>query len=190
MGNRGRRERSVRRMEVEAGNRATRFQAAASAGAQQRRESVPCLRADAIRQLRRKHEDRDGDRGVRRSAGQVQMERQDLWLYVVARTGLLPATAVGVATRMPGARPSVSIGVVLTMLTMVVVAGCSSSTHSPPPAATAAPIASPKPMTQSGYSGEDLGGEHVSFTASDGVLLRGHLYGHGSTGVILAHMYP
>ncbi|MGA9725503.1 MAG: alpha/beta fold hydrolase [Candidatus Binatus sp.] len=36
----------------------------------------------------------------------------------------------------------------------------------------------------------DLGGEHVSFTTSDGVLLRGHLYGTGSTGVILAHMYP
>jgi len=30
----------------------------------------------------------------------------------------------------------------------------------------------------------------VSFTTSDGVLLRGHLYGRGSTGVILAHMYP
>src|SRR5271167_573865 len=37
---------------------------------------------------------------------------------------------------------------------------------------------------------QDLGGEHVSFTTSDGVLLRGHLYGNGSTGVILAHMYP
>ena len=37
---------------------------------------------------------------------------------------------------------------------------------------------------------QDLGGEHVSFTTSDGVLLRGHLYGRGSTGVILAHMYP
>jgi len=37
---------------------------------------------------------------------------------------------------------------------------------------------------------QDLGGEHVSFTTSDGVLLRGHLYGSGSTGVILAHMYP
>jgi dienelactone hydrolase len=36
----------------------------------------------------------------------------------------------------------------------------------------------------------DLGGQHVSFTTSDGVLLRGHLYGTGSTGVILAHMYP
>ena len=36
----------------------------------------------------------------------------------------------------------------------------------------------------------DLGGEHVSFTTSDGVLLRGHLYGTGSTGVILAHMFP
>jgi len=39
-------------------------------------------------------------------------------------------------------------------------------------------------------SAQDLGGEHVSFTTSDGVLLRGHLYGRGSTGVILSHMYP
>lgn len=37
---------------------------------------------------------------------------------------------------------------------------------------------------------QDLGGESVSFTTSDGVLLRGHLYGTGSTGVILAHMFP
>ena len=37
---------------------------------------------------------------------------------------------------------------------------------------------------------QDLGGEHVSFTTADGVLLRGHLYGSGSTAVILAHMYP
>jgi len=37
---------------------------------------------------------------------------------------------------------------------------------------------------------EALGGERVSFTTSDGVLLRGHLYGSGETGVILAHMYP
>jgi dienelactone hydrolase len=44
----------------------------------------------------------------------------------------------------------------------------------------------PTPMRKS----QDLGGEHVSFTTSDGVLLRGHLYGTGSTGVILAHMYP
>jgi esterase/lipase len=36
----------------------------------------------------------------------------------------------------------------------------------------------------------DLGGQHVSFTTADGVLLRGHLYGDGKTGVILAHMYP
>jgi len=36
---------------------------------------------------------------------------------------------------------------------------------------------------------QDLGGQHVSFTTSDGVLLRGHLYGSGSTGVILAHQY-
>jgi dienelactone hydrolase len=37
---------------------------------------------------------------------------------------------------------------------------------------------------------EALGGEHVSFTTSDGIVLRGHLYGEGATGVILAHMYP
>jgi esterase/lipase len=37
---------------------------------------------------------------------------------------------------------------------------------------------------------EALGGERVSFTTSDNVLLRGHLYGSGATGVILAHMYP
>jgi dienelactone hydrolase len=37
---------------------------------------------------------------------------------------------------------------------------------------------------------QDLGGEHVSFTTSDGILLRGHLYGSGTTGVILAHMFP
>jgi dienelactone hydrolase len=36
---------------------------------------------------------------------------------------------------------------------------------------------------------EALGGQHVSFTTSDGVLLRGHLYGSGATGVLLAHMY-
>jgi dienelactone hydrolase len=40
------------------------------------------------------------------------------------------------------------------------------------------------------WSNQDLGGEHVSFKTSDGVLLRGHLYGHGQVGVILAHMYP
>jgi len=43
---------------------------------------------------------------------------------------------------------------------------------------------------------QELGGEHVSFTTSDGILLRGHLYGSRgamgavSTGVILAHMFP
>jgi esterase/lipase len=37
---------------------------------------------------------------------------------------------------------------------------------------------------------EALGGERASFTTSDGILLRGHLYGSGATGVILAHMYP
>jgi pimeloyl-ACP methyl ester carboxylesterase len=37
---------------------------------------------------------------------------------------------------------------------------------------------------------QDLAGEHVSFTTSDGILLRGHLYGSGATGIILAHMFP
>jgi pimeloyl-ACP methyl ester carboxylesterase len=37
---------------------------------------------------------------------------------------------------------------------------------------------------------ENLGGERVEFVTSDGIRLRGHLYGDGSTGVILAHMYP
>ena len=36
----------------------------------------------------------------------------------------------------------------------------------------------------------DLGGEHVTLVTSDHVTLRGHLYGKGPTGVILAHMYP
>jgi pimeloyl-ACP methyl ester carboxylesterase len=35
-----------------------------------------------------------------------------------------------------------------------------------------------------------LGGDLVSFTTEDGITLRGHLYGRGTTGVILAHMYP
>jgi hypothetical protein len=52
--------------------------------------------------------------------------------------------------------------------------------------ALAAGCFAPNPTRKPG----DLGGEHVSFTSSDGVLLRGHLYGTGSTGVILAHMYP
>lgn len=30
----------------------------------------------------------------------------------------------------------------------------------------------------------------VAFEATDGTLLRGHIFGKGSTGVILAHMYP
>lgn len=69
-----------------------------------------------------------------------------------------------------GARihPTVHIAFVLTSIT-VLVAGC---------------LFNPRRTTQ------DLGGEHVSFVTSDGVLLRGHLYGRGSTGVILAHMYP
>jgi pimeloyl-ACP methyl ester carboxylesterase len=32
--------------------------------------------------------------------------------------------------------------------------------------------------------------QHVDFKATDGVPLRGTLFGKGSTGVILAHMYP
>jgi pimeloyl-ACP methyl ester carboxylesterase len=32
--------------------------------------------------------------------------------------------------------------------------------------------------------------ETVSFTAEDGVTLSGHLFGSGSSGVVLAHMYP
>jgi alpha/beta superfamily hydrolase len=55
------------------------------------------------------------------------------------------------------------------------------------PAAETSPTAS---STLPGYAQQDLGGEHVSFTTSDGVLLRGHLYGRGPTGVILAHMFP
>lgn len=41
-------------------------------------------------------------------------------------------------------------------------------------------------------SGPDLltGSRAVSFTTDDGVTLRGHLFGTGATGVILAHMYP
>jgi dienelactone hydrolase len=44
--------------------------------------------------------------------------------------------------------------------------------------------------TKTARDPQDLGGQHVSFTTADGVVLRGHLYGHGSIGVILAHMYP
>jgi len=63
--------------------------------------------------------------------------------------------------------------------------------------ALAAGCAAPNPLpaprsnpTPTESAARDLGGEHVSFTTSDGVLLRGHLYGEGKTGVILAHMYP
>lgn len=53
------------------------------------------------------------------------------------------------------------------------------------------PASAPQPNPASQRSGlRDLGGQHVSFSTSDGVLLRGHLYGDGKTGVILAHMYP
>jgi esterase/lipase len=63
----------------------------------------------------------------------------------------------------------------------VLAAGCVAPSPPPaPPSNLSAPKIAPR----------DLGGEHVSFTTSDGVLLRGHLYGEGKTGVILAHMYP
>jgi pimeloyl-ACP methyl ester carboxylesterase len=65
-------------------------------------------------------------------------------------------------------RPHLS-HLVLTMIVIALVAGCFINPH---------------------RTTQDLGGEHVSFTTSDGVLLRGHLYGRGSTGVILAHMFP
>ncbi|MDO8432027.1 MAG: alpha/beta fold hydrolase [Candidatus Binatus sp.] len=73
---------------------------------------------------------------------------------------------------------------------MIVAAGCSSSAGYSTQAAAATPVPSPTPASLAGYAQPDLGGEHVSFTTSDGVLLRGHLYGRGATGVILAHMYP
>jgi pimeloyl-ACP methyl ester carboxylesterase len=71
-------------------------------------------------------------------------------------------------------------GVIAMATILALVAGCASSPQSKP---TSTPLAA-----RSGL--RDLGGEHVSFTTSDGVLLRGHLYGTGTTGVILAHMYP
>jgi esterase/lipase len=58
--------------------------------------------------------------------------------------------------------------------------GCSANDQ---PSPTSAPAGSATGL-------RDLGGEHVSFRTPDGVLLRGHLYGTGTTGVILAHMYP
>jgi pimeloyl-ACP methyl ester carboxylesterase len=70
----------------------------------------------------------------------------------------------------------VCVAVVMTAM-LALVAGCATP---PPPTSTSGPVLPPR---------QDLGGEHVSFTTSDGVLLRGHLYGSGSTGVILAHMY-
>lgn len=36
---------------------------------------------------------------------------------------------------------------------------------------------------------QNLGGTAVAFKSSDGNLLRGHLYGDGATGVILAHQF-
>jgi pimeloyl-ACP methyl ester carboxylesterase len=59
--------------------------------------------------------------------------------------------------------------VVFVLATSIIVAGCFFNPH---------------------RTTQDLGGEHVSFITSDDILLRGHLYGRGSTGVILAHMYP
>lgn len=73
-----------------------------------------------------------------------------------------------------GATPAPSVkkrcGIITTAAILALAAGCF------------APNPTRKP--------QELGGEHVSFTTSDGVVLRGHLYGSGSTGVILAHMYP
>src|SRR5712664_280032 len=69
--------------------------------------------------------------------------------------------------------------------------GCSSSSgNARKNPAVAIPAASPMAANPANYGHQDLGGEHVSFSTSDGVLLRGHLYGHGSVGVILAHMFP
>jgi dienelactone hydrolase len=70
----------------------------------------------------------------------------------------------------PAPRVKKRCGVIATAAILLIAAGC--FTPNPPR----------KP--------QDLGGEHVSFMTPDGVLLRGHLYGTGSTGVILAHMYP
>ncbi|MHB8381141.1 MAG: alpha/beta hydrolase [Candidatus Binataceae bacterium] len=36
---------------------------------------------------------------------------------------------------------------------------------------------------------QNLGGVRVEFKSADGTLLRGHLYGNGATGIILAHQY-
>jgi esterase/lipase len=71
-------------------------------------------------------------------------------------------------------------GVIALAAIFAVAAGC----VAPNPAPVQSNPAPPKSSLR------DLGGEHVSFTTSDGVLLRGHLYGEGKTGVILAHMYP
>ena len=73
---------------------------------------------------------------------------------------------------------------------VLLVARCSTSFSSPAPSNPSAPASPSPPASLQGKANQDLGGEHVSFTTSDGVLLRGHLYGRGSTGVILAHMYP
>jgi esterase/lipase len=62
----------------------------------------------------------------------------------------------------------------------ILIVGCAANKPSGQPAGPVAPVSGLR----------DLGGEHVSFRTPDGVLLRGHLYGSGSSGVILAHMYP
>jgi pimeloyl-ACP methyl ester carboxylesterase len=56
-------------------------------------------------------------------------------------------------------------------------------------AAMLAPIAACAQLNPTSSTESD-GGERVSFVTADGITLRGHLYGRGSTGVILAHMYP
>jgi pimeloyl-ACP methyl ester carboxylesterase len=72
-------------------------------------------------------------------------------------------------------RPRVSIlPLALALLVAVNQVGCSRANVTP--AATVA------------YSGSAE--QAVSFVTPDGVALRGHLYGGGNVGVILAHMYP
>jgi pimeloyl-ACP methyl ester carboxylesterase len=44
--------------------------------------------------------------------------------------------------------------------------------------------------SDSGPQSVPVDSRSVSFTTEDGVTLRGHLFGTGTSGVILAHMYP
>jgi pimeloyl-ACP methyl ester carboxylesterase len=60
------------------------------------------------------------------------------------------------------------------LLAIVAIAGCS-SLH---------------PRSMVGAADEEVSEHPVSFVTPDGVTLRGHLYGRGRSGVILAHMYP